>query len=342
MPKYNLRKINVKPYKDVKEYTNLHTIVEVNNLITFIFGTIRLKIKQGEFVKMGKFYRSYALILAILFLFVSAWEARKFFKSFQNESFTTIFFVNLCSLIISFTAYLHALLNNALNPDISVKLYKMIADIDDKLKINTFSTTYKYKIVSMYVIYITYIILIYIFGSIHNPISENYIREMFYLSIACIDFEILNCMFEANEISRRFEILNDCFKIYIMKYFNQNIIDFELQEGILKKLWKRVGNESEKTENITDIKGMINIFNSLTNAVNCMNSNFSVKVLYFSAFDFSIVTFYEFFFNFQQFFLFLISFFQILITVVLIFASNSVPIFVCERNNILMPVHINK
>lgn len=285
MPKRHLKRINVEPHKDNKFKTNLHTIIEINNLITFIFGTLKFKIIRDKFVKIGKFYRSYAFLLTILFLFISILELKKFIENSLDRTFAIVLYIYISSLLISCFGYSYILLNNILNPDISIKLYKIITDIDEKLKTNTFSNTYKFKIMFIYFIYAIFIISIYFAESTGQPTRKNYIKELFYLSNICFDLEILNCVFTANEIACRFEVLKDCFKTYIIKNFDQNLIDFKLQENILKNIWEKAGSKSQQlTNNVTNmnVEKMISIFNSLINAVNCINTNFSIKVVFFN------------------------------------------------------------
>lgn len=268
----------------IKDRSNIRTLVEVNQVIKFMFGILKLKIARGKLTKVSKLYRIYALILGIFIFSIGIWETIKAFVN-GSKPYKIELVTHVLTFFIIELSYFSLIFQVVKNPEISMKLYKNISYIDGKLGVKIYDKKFTIILILVHFMYIVIRIYsefndIYIWGYMYK-----YIVLIFGFSTHCIDIEIINCVIEANEVARRFEILNDRLKMYIESNFEQSCIDLRLNEGLLMFIWKNSKNKTNKKISDIGLKIYLNIFHTLSDTIEQINSVLSFVVFFKNLFS---------------------------------------------------------
>lgn len=258
----------------INENSDIATLLKSYHFITFLFGSLRIKIVDGQLQRIGKIYKIFAFVLtlAIVEEFIKTIYSHIIVTSQLFDKIVTITFITSeIFLLISYTILIFY--NVCFNSENFSKLYKTLIKVDLELEIDdkVLCDKFKYKVFIFHLLYGAFKSFQVILNFVKWPMYS-----MAYNNFCCVvlDLELLHFMIEAEIVARRFELLGKRIANINLRRSMEIEVDFDIVDGIFYGSWK---NDS-KCKPISPAK-ILSMYQKLIDCTKNLNNCYGLVVI---------------------------------------------------------------
>lgn len=255
---------------------NIKILVQYYNYYTYIFGLQKIKLVNGKFFKVEKFYKLYAFIFMMVLVYYNLCGLKhKYDIKYKQKSvpFIITIIIFYSSTLIG---YIIIMINSIFfSQEIYEKILSTISKVNNRLGLDENDEIYS-KNLKMYITIVH--ILYFIFKTICTIIDYMTFTSPYAIYLQSLmtglDLEIIHFVVELNIVSRLFERVNS-----ELKYFSTCPID--MKNGILFKIWSKNKTKSnfihcDKTEK--RLIELLKSYDELVDVIFHLNSHYKITV----------------------------------------------------------------
>lgn len=258
--------------------SDLYRLIQSYKYIKFLIGTQKIKMTEGVIVEMGLAYKIFSWSLGLIFpiiIFVSVIEFVKVTFGKLVISLATVIFLTHSFLI---TFYVISTITK------SKYLKKIIEGIIKFDTILNIQLVRKPFLCSKLCLVLTFYLILKITQIIYDYVSwdsPNYCTIVAFYFLSCImEIEVGYFVVKTNILARRFEILNELLKIYGINKFHLKETYFEIDCGILHRIWKNKNDDLVKSQ-CFDLNRLMNAYKILVDVTSDVSDFYGLMVWHF-------------------------------------------------------------